>query len=218
MKIDPSERWLLLGKTGSGKTELAKHFLRQVSNVYPVVIVDPNELWLGRGKGGRKGEWASRREVGSIDKPHLVQQFNAKWKVQCLQPDEDELEKLDRLCFEAMKKGDIFIYFDETEGIATATHVPKYIRMLWKRGRAHHVGAWAATQVPKGIPRIFKSQAEHFVVMKVGQEDASVAAEIVHVAEKDVSTLKPYEWIYYNHNMDVGELHSPIPLKETKNG
>src|SRR5271157_1227780 len=191
MKIDPSERWLLLGKTGSGKTELAKHFLRQVSNVYPVVIVDPNELWLGRGKGGRKGEWASRREVGSIDKPHLVQQFNAKWKVQCLQPDEDELEKLDRLCFEAMKKGDIFIYFDETEGIAAATHVPK------------------------GIPRIFKSQAEHFVVMKVGQEDASVAAEIAHVAEKDVSTLKPYEWIYYNHNMDVGELHSPIPLKET---
>jgi energy-coupling factor transporter ATP-binding protein EcfA2 len=216
MHIDPSERWLFLGKTGSGKTELVKYFLREVSKLYPVVIVDPNELWLGKGKGRNPKEWATKKELGSIDKPRLVTTFNPKWKVQCIQPDEQELDLLESLCYDVMKKEDMFIYFDETEGIATATYVPKFIRVLWKRGRAHHVGAWAATQVPKGIPKIFKSQAEHFITLKVGLEDIDVASAIAHVDEKAVQQLKKYEWIYYNHDMDIGEYHPPIPFKEKK--
>jgi len=216
MHIDPSERWLLLAKTGSGKTELAKYFLREVSKLYPVVIVDPNELWLGKGRGKNPKEWAIGKDLGSIDKPRLVQTFNPKWNVQCIQPDEDDIDKLERLCYDVMKKEDIFIYFDETEGIATATHVPKFIRVLWKRGRAHHVGAWASTQVPRGIPRIFKSQAEHFVVMKVGQEDEDFASEIAHVSEQEIAKLKKYQWYYYNHDMDNGVFNPPIPFKEKK--
>jgi hypothetical protein len=216
VRIDPTERWLFLGKTGAGKTELVKSLLREVSKLYPVAVIDPNELWLGKGKGRKKNEWAGRKEVGSIDKPHLVETFNPKWRVQCFQPDEDEPEKLEKFCNEIMRKEDMFVYFDETEGIATATHVPKFIRVLWKRGRAHHIGAWAATQVPKGIPRIFKSQAEHFVVMKVGIEDADFASEIAHVNEKLVAELRRYEYIYYNHDMDKGEWHLPIPYIEKK--
>lgn len=216
MYIDPSERWLILGKTGSGKTVFAKHLLRDVAKLYPVVIVDPNELWLGKGKGRHTHEWATRKEFGTIDKPHLVETFNPKWRVQCIQPDEDDMDKLEKLCYAVLKKEDMFIYFDETEGIATATHVPKFIRVLWKRGRAHHIGAWASTQVPKGIPRIFKSQAEHFITMKVGDEDAPIAAEIAHVDDKIIRKLKPYEWIYYNHHMDHGEYHPPIPYTEKK--
>lgn len=205
-----------MAKTGSGKTELAKYFLREVSKLYPVVIVDPNQLWLGKGNGKNPKEWATRKELGSIDKPRLVTAFSPKWNVQCIQPDEDELDKLESLCYDVMKKEDIFIYFDETEGIATATHVPKFIRVLWKRGRAHHVGAWAATQVPKGIPRIFKSQAEHFVVMKVGQEDEVFASEIAHVEQEMIAKLKKYQWIYYNHDMDTGVFNPPIPYREKK--
>jgi Helicase HerA, central domain len=213
MKIVPSERWLLLGKTGSGKTQLAKYFLRKISAKWPVVIVDPNWLWLGKGKGARQDEWASRREVGTIEKPHLVDGFNPRYHVQLIQPDEDDSDALEHMCYDLMKAGDHFIYFDETEGIATATSVPKYIRVLWKRGRAHNIGAWASTQVPRGIPRLFKSQAEHRIVLKVGEEDAEVASEIVHVPTEIVKRLHKYEWIYYNEDMDIGEIHNPIPLK-----
>jgi hypothetical protein len=217
MKIDPSERWLLLAKTGSGKTEIAKYLLREVAKVWPVVIVDPNELWLGKGKGGRASEWAGRKEEGTIDKPHLITQFNPKWRVQCIQPDEDDLSGLEKLCYQLMRAEDRFIYFDETEGIATATQVPRFIRVLWKRGRAHNIGAWASTQVPTGIPRLFKSQSEHRIVLKVGEEDAKLASSIVHVPEEEVNALKRYEWIYYNTDMDTGEWHPPIPYKKRKN-
>lgn len=214
MKILPSERWLLLGKTGSGKTEFAKYLLREVAKVWPVVIIDPNELWLGKGKGGRASEWASRKEPGTIDKPHLITKFNPKWRVQLIQPDEDDLSDLEELCRQLMKVGDHFIYFDETEGIATATQVPKFIRVLWKRGRAHNIGAWASTQVPTGIPRLFKSQSEHRVILKVGEEDAKLAASIAHVPEDWVRGLARYEWIYYNTDMDIGEWHPPIPYRK----
>jgi len=212
MKIDPSERWLLVGKTGSGKTELAKYLLREVAKKWPVVIVDPNMIWLGKGKGKDKKDWAQGKEDGTIDKPHLVRVFNPKYHVQLIQPDEEELEELEKMCYEILKRGNTFIYFDETEGIATATHVPKFIRVLWKRGRAHKIGAWASTQVPTGIPKLFKSQSEHRVGLKVGEEDAELVSSIVHVPIEEVESLSRFEWIYYNHDMDHGEWHPPIPL------
>jgi hypothetical protein len=213
MRIDPSERWLLLAKTGSGKSELAKYFLRMVAQKWPVVIVDPNWIWLGKGKGKKTSEWASKKEPGTIDKPHLIDTFNPKYHVQLLQPDEEDDDRLEKLCYQLMKVGDHFIYFDETEGIATATHVPKYIRVIVKRGRAHNIGAWFATQVPTGIPKILKSQSEHHVVLKVGEEDSELASELAHVPIEAVLELKRYEWIHYHIDMDLGEWHPPIPYK-----
>ena len=207
MKIDPSERLILIGKTGSGKSEWAKHLLRQISNSYPVVIIDPKEQWLGR-----RPIWARGREPGTIDRPHLISKFNPKFRVQCLQPDEEDDDRLSVLCRSVLKQGNTFLFFDETEGIATANHVPSYIRRIWKTGRSHGIGAWAATQVPTGIPKLFKSQAEHFVIFKVGDEDAKLASTLAHVPEEMVRKIPKYHWIYYNTDMDHGELHPPIPL------
>ena len=220
--IDPSERLLILAKTGGGKTEWAKHMLRIVEKSMPVVIIDPNELWLGRGKGGRPEDWAQKKEKGTVDKPRLIDAFNPKWHVQCLQPDvdgTDEDPRLAKLCYDILKHGNVFVYFDESEGIATATMVPRYIRRLWKTGRAHNVGCWVSTQAPKGIPRIFKSQAEKFVVFKVGDEDVDFAAALVHAAKEEVAGLGKYEWLFYdNKTMDMAEWNAPIPLLERSNG
>lgn len=216
MKIDPSERWILIGKTGSGKTEFCKYLLREVAKKWPIVIVDQKELWLGKGKGRKREEWAQgNKEPGTVDKPHLVRKFNPKVKVQCIQPEDmDEDGRLARLCYSLLRRGDCFFFLDETEGLATATTVPLYLRKIWKTGRAWNIGAWACTQTPSGIPRIFKSQAEHFVVFKVGEQDADLAAELVKVTADEIKALKRYEYFYYNTDMERGELHPPIPLEK----
>lgn len=220
--IDPSERWIILGKTGSGKTQFAKHMLRIISQKMPVVIVDPNELWLGRGRGGRPEDWAQKKELGSIDKPRLINEFNPKWHVQCLQPDIDGSEedpRLAKLCYDILKHENIFVYFDESEGIASANVVPRYIRRLWKTGRAHNVGAWVSTQAPRGIPRIFKSQAEKFVIFRVGDEDIDFAASIAHAAKEEVQGLGRFEWLFYDNKiMDIAEWNPPIPFEEKGTG
>lgn len=216
--IDPSERWIFVAKTGSGKTELAKYFLRLIAQVMPVVIIDPNELWLGRGKGKPEDWETNKKKPGTIDKPHLVDEFNPKWRVQCLQPDVDGSEqdpRLVKMCMDILKIGGVFVYFDESEGIATATQVPRHIRLLWKRGRAHNIGCWVATQAPKGIPRIFKSMAEKFVALKVGDEDVDYVAMLVHATKEEVAGLGQYEWLFYdNRSMDHAEWNEPVPYKE----
>ena len=218
--IDPSERLLIVAKTGAGKTEWVKYFLRIISKSMPIVIIDPKELWLGKGRGGHKSDWAQGKELGTVDKPRLIDVFNPKWHVQLLQPDvdgEEEDVRLAMLCRDIFKHGgNLFLYFDESEGIATASYVPRYIRKVWKTGRAYNIGAWVATQAPKGIPKIFKSQAENFVVMKVGEEDVDAAAELVHADVEEVRDLERYEWLYYNTAMEHAEFHAPIPYKEVK--
>lgn len=217
IKIDPSERWVILGKTGSGKTEWAKYMLRLVAKQMPVVIIDPKFLWLGRGKDP---PWEKKsKEPGTIDHPHLIEKFNPKWRVQCYQPDVDEGDDdpgLMRLCLDILKRGDIFVYFDELDGIVTAQHVPTPIRRIWKQGRALGIGAWASTQVPTGIPKIFKSQAEKFAVFKVGEEDVELAASLAHVTDDEMRELRKYEWIFYHTDMDEGEWQAPIPFEEKK--
>lgn len=210
--VDPSERWLILGKTGSGKTEWAKYMLRIVSKKMPVVIIDPKRFWLGR-----YPEWeTSKKMPGTIDKPHLVNRFNPKWGVQLLQPREKDDVRLEALCKAVLDRGKTFIYFDETSSIATATHVPEFIEDIWKMGRALDVGAWVSTQVPSGIPRLFKSQAEKFVTFRVGKQDIDLAAELINGEKEEVARLKRYEWLYYDTDMDNPEWQRPIPFKRKK--
>jgi energy-coupling factor transporter ATP-binding protein EcfA2 len=216
--IDPSERVIIIGKTGSGKTEWAKYHLRIVAQHMPVVIIDPKEFWLGK-----HPQWEmERRKPGSVDKPHLINAFNPKYNVQILQPDEDSADhRLEKLCYDTIDRltdGEfqcMMLYFDETEDIATAYSIPRYIRRVWKTGRALGLGAWVSTQVPTGIPRIFKSQAEKFITFQVGDEDVGLVASIMHTTSEAVASLGQYEYLYYdNKSMQNAVWMPPVPFKE----
>ena len=214
--VDPHERWSIIGRTGSGKTEWARFMLREVAKKMPVIIIDPKEHWLGDNP-----IWeTNKRKPGTMDKPHLTRVYNPKWHVQVFQPDEEEdIGELDKFCFEVLKFRNRFMYFDETEGICDAHHVPKGIRRVWKTGRSKGIGAWVSTQTPSGIPRIFKSQADKFVTFTVGAEDVDVAALIGHALKEDLKLLRDFEYLFYdtkNHEMPVAEWNPPIPWKPKK--
>lgn len=217
--IDPSERIDITGKTGSGKTEWTKYMLRIISRTMPVVIIDIKGLWLGKGKG-RPEDWEKdKKKPGTIDLPHLMtDSYNPKWNVQCLQPEDGDDPRLAQLAKDLFKMGgNVFVDVDETEGLATASYVPEYLRKIWKMGRAYNIGAWAGSQVPNGIPKIFKSQAEQFVTFKVGDEDVEDVAKLLHATEEEVSGLSKYEWLHYNSNEDeYAAWHEPIPFEEKK--
>lgn len=217
LTIDLHERYCGIAKTGAGKTELFKYLLRIAAEKVPVCIIDPKEQWLGD-----YPIWETdKRKPGTVDKPHLVDVFNPKFHVQVLQPDElgSGDERLEKFCFDLLKTRNRVIYFDETEGIATANMVPPGIRRIWKTGRSKGIAAWVATQTPSGIPKIFKSQADKFFTLQVGREDIELAAMIGHALKEEIADLRPYEFYFYDAKdpeMDTAEWNPPVPYKEKK--
>lgn len=211
LEIKPSERLMIMGKTGSGKTEWEKFMLRRIARVMPVVIIDPKMFWLGENP-----VWAKGKNPGTIDAPRLVKAFNPKFWVQVVQPDEYD-SQFERFLKGILRNKYVFTCLDETDGLCTSTSVPMAIRKVWKQGRVLKIGASAGSQTYSGIPRIFKSQAEKFVLFRVGDEDIEDAANLVHTLPEIVANLGEYEYIYYDStSMDHGIWCPPIDIEKEK--
>jgi hypothetical protein len=202
---------MIMGKTGSGKTEWERFMLRRISMKMPVCIIDPKMFWLGENP-----VWASGKNPGTVDHPRLVKWFNPKFWVQVIQPDEYD-SNFAKFLKNILKNKYVYTCFDETDGLCTATQVPENIRKVWKQGRVLKIGASAGSQTYSGIPRVFKSQAEKFILFKVGDEDIRDAAALVHALPEEVANLGDYEYIYYDSSsMDNGIWMPPIDLDEEK--
>lgn len=216
LDIKPSERIMIMGKTGGGKTEFEKFLLRRISLKMPVVIVDPKMFWLGESpKWAMRNLWG-KSEPGTIDRPHLVKSFNPSHWVQVIQPD-TYTKSFHKCLLSIVKAKNRYVCFDETDGLCTASNVPLGIRKVWKQGRVLRIGASAGSQTYSGIPRIFKSQAEKFFLFKVGDEDIEDAAKLVHVYPEEVADLEQWEYIYYdNTSMEHGLWMPPIDLSREK--
>lgn len=218
--IKSSERGILLAKTGAGKTEWAKWLLRQVQKKMPVFIVDIKHFWLGENP-----IWATGKEFGTVDKPRLVTKFNPKWHVQVLQPSGPA--DVEASYAAILRQGGVFVYVDETRGLASATQVPPMMARVWTQGRALGVAAWVGSQSARGIPLIFKSQAEKWVILEISKPDLESIEEYVPLVGSDeMSTsqaarhmraaLGDFRSYYYSPEMDEPELMEPVPMKGAK--
>lgn len=209
-KVIPSERWLTMGATGSGKTIFNKYLLREISKKMQVVIVDEKNFWLGDNP-----VWEENKKLpGTVDKPHLIRKFNPDWRVQVFQSDGYDSD-LDRLCKDILKARDVYFYIDDNDGLCNSHTVPIGLSKIWKQGRALRIGASDSTQTYKNIPSMFRTQAEKFVVFQVGIDDIEDAANLVNVPPEDVENLGEWEYIYLDKKTMRQGLWFP-PLKVNK--
>ncbi len=149
--IKPSERVFLAGKTGSGKTYIAKHLLRSFRRL---VVFDPKgtlsdwnlEPWNRSAmRKLKRGEDIRARVTFGI-----VKEIDEAWEAVFIDLYENA-------------GGDFCVYIDETYGVVNfGTRPPPGLTALYTRGREFGIGMWASTQRPLGVPLIEKSEAEHF--------------------------------------------------------
>ncbi len=139
--IRNDERVIFVGRTGSGKTVLAKHFLKRLNRV---VVIDPKMTFVLEGFKRTK------------HLPLLGSQFKIIYRPR-LEDDGD----MAQLCYNLMKMKHATIYVDElatlSEMYPTTTLI---LADIARTGRERHVAVWTATQRPRWTPRVFFTEAE----------------------------------------------------------
>lgn len=150
--IKHNHRVFVGGKTGSGKSVLARAILRRQPNV---VVIDT--------KCNEVEEWAKVGKVISGEAVHKVGSGRYIW-----QPQDSFLHDIAERNYHLQKLykvGNRVIYIDEFGDIApSAQKCPAALQTMSMRGRSAGLGLWGTTQRPHGVPLFCMSEAEHYFI------------------------------------------------------
>lgn len=188
--IKQSEHVFIAGKTGSGKTFLAKNYLAG----YPNVIALDTKGTLTWKEGGDVKEFEHLNDLMQFQEGHAIYR--------------PSFEELNEDYYEAFFKWIYFrqntiVWVDEVMSVCqNSQNIPTYYKAILTRGRERNTSVWSLTQRPKTIPLVIISEATHFFVFRLNIE--ADRQRIAEIAGSDKFLINPpkYDFWYYNTEMD----------------
>lgn len=216
MRLDGERRILIVGKTGSGKSFLARHLLKQMEAAgYRIVIIDPKVDWQGSKK---KGTWQDYgKPPGTVDHPVLITdfKFHPEWRVMIIHPVVWS-DHLGAFLKDTLYEGDTVDYFDEGTQLVNANFVPVDFATVVSQGRSKGTALWYGTQRSVGIPVLIKEQSNIRILMRVdGQDDRKVMGPYMNAEDcPELVTTKLPERYFWVYDDEVGYtlLYAPLQL------
>ena len=178
--IQNNDRVLVVGQTGSGKTVLSMILLYKIKRL---LVVDSKDSFEGKYN-------LETYDQFTPDKIREKEPFRVR-----VVDDDTALDAL-RLIY---KYGDAIIYIDEVNSIIPPRKNPNQVFVdIWQRGRERNIGAWAASQRPVSIPVLFLSEAGHFFVFRLNNEEDR--KRVAGYTDKRVNDriVDRYGFYYYN--------------------
>lgn len=158
IRLKTNERILIVGKTGSGKTYLAKYLTKKANRLIvmdaKVTLTDWNlEPWSSSVRSSMlRGEPFRARVI-----PPLNGDITEYWEA---------------VLSDCYKAGNLVVYIDELYSICPPNQKP--MNVLWSmytRGRELGIGVWSSSQRPAWIPLFALSEAEHFFNFRLQLEE-----------------------------------------------
>jgi len=171
-KLSPNDRIAIVGKTGSGKTQLAiiiaSYFAQQLHSPWQVWWIDTKgddtDIAKLRDWGFVNG--ASDKDIQRVGGLRNALYFKIE-PVGGLSTIDLAQSKID----EAYSRGNVIIVIDEYTQVVPSNRNPGYaLRDVFSRGRGKKVGLIGLTQEPVYVPRMLISQASHIVLFTVTYE------------------------------------------------
>lgn len=149
------ERAFITGKTGTGKTYAARYILSAFSRL---VVLDPKGTLGGWGLDPWDRERRRRLRGGYPVRTRVL-----------LTPGEDPQEFWEKVLELVFKAGNVTLYIDEVYGVIPPNSTPSpWLTAIWTRGRELGIGGYAASQRPVWVPLFIESEAEHFLMFRLG--------------------------------------------------
>jgi len=198
--FEPSERWAILGTTGSGKSRAAGWVAYHAPPDYPFIFIDSKEDALPLVKGYTVK--AATRRLGST--------FRKLPRVLRVVPAIDESDdEFDALFKAQLRREDVGVIIDEAYMVP---EVPWYKRVL-TTGRSKDCALIICSQRPVDIPRVCISEATRFMVFTlVDRKDRDRIAGFAPIDPKIV--VDRFSFCYYDSKDGALANFPPLPNRD----
>ncbi len=188
VRLGRNDRGTLIGKTGSGKTTLARFLLEDYHKPYSVTWNPKNSdavnSWYHK-QYYTLDELFEAKEQRLIYTPHYSKA-------------EDEADQ-EKFFYWIYERKYTRVYVDEATSVVGGTSPPRFLTAIVNRGRERGISSLIATQRPKRVPLNILSEAEHFYIFKLLLlDDRKRVEEICGITVEQQAQLNDYEFFYFN--------------------
>jgi len=166
--IAPNEHVFIGGKTGSGKTFLAKKYLAGYPNV--VALDTKGTLNWDEIKKEDLVIVKHLRELSFVTKQKII--YRPVWE----EMTPEYYDKFFKWCY---KRRNCIVWVDEAMSVSPNPYrIPEYYKAILTRGRELNVAVWSLSQRPSGIANVIMSESTHFFIF-----DLNMPADRLKLAE-----------------------------------
>lgn len=212
--IQPGDRALFTGRTGSGKTYAAGRYLKTVADKQPGIIIDPKGMF----------DWQSRHTENApiATKFDEVVDYSRESRIIFYRPDieNDVVEETNELLRAVYRKTDVFVYIDELYGVGNGdTKFPRFLNAIYTRGRQRLITILACVQRPAWVPRFTISENTHHFLFDLDLPDdrglmAGIMGERARISPIE-ATGKEYSFWYHNTTWPRGQQYQrPLRIND----
>lgn len=198
-----SDRAVIIGRTGSGKTQAAAHWLSGKNF--------DREAWVML---NTKGD-ALLNEIAAFDKVKTISLTDKPGKtgLHMVRPLPDD-PRLESFLWRIWEKGNCGIYVDEGYMVGRFN---KAFNALLTQGRSLKVPMIILAQRPSWLSQFVFSEADFFQVFHLNSEDdRKTVAGFVPISKKDRNERLPdFHSLWYNVKDNVLNKFSPVPPRES---
>lgn len=180
IEIPPNSRTIIAGKTGSGKTYLAEHILKNARRLVVFDIKNNLAERMNLEPGTRKN-WS-----------HLLRGKDIRIQVRYPSASQDLTDYYETMCGRILNVGNCILYIDELYDVIgkTGGEIPYNFRAIYSRGRepiykrikgkdrliGGNIGVIACTQRPSRIPLLVMTEVEQFFIFRLQNPDDRITA------------------------------------------
>ncbi len=165
--LSPSDRYVVLGKTGTGKTFASLYLARyigdaQTSPRWRFVFIDTKGVTEDRRRAQKLGfKSVKLKDLAKSSEKYIIVSLSSDEKSSIK-------DKAARVFRWAYRRQYVMVIVDEyTQVVESKMNAGEDLLNIFTRGRGRHVGIIGDTQEPVGIPRQLFSQASHVFIFRL---------------------------------------------------